>query len=691
MHLLPRPRRGSRRVTRGPLAAFLAVGLLAPVGLAAPVAAAPPAPTGQPGPAAAGWIAQDLAATTDPGVEVLADAVLAFAASGSAGDAAVATFDRLAARADELATSGERATGNTAKAVLAAAALDRDPSDLDGFDAEAALRSRMDVDGPDAGRFRSFGERQQFVQSLSILALSTTDGGAPEVAVDHLADGACPDGSYTVTGGCERGGDVDTTAVAIQALQATGRDVGAALDWLTAQADDDGAFPAADPNANSSALAAQALRAAGDVTAADAAAAFVDGLQKGCTAPAEVRGAVATYPDADGDLRIATSQSVFARSAPLHQLDATVAAPATAYLNCSDAFCPSDAGVSVVVDFTGLAPDETPDVACATGLSAGADGFDVLASAGFDVRTQEFSFGTAICAIEGLPALSEEDCFDPSGGYWAYWTAQPGGHWQEHPVGAADTEPAAGSIEGWSWATSFPADPPRVSTTPLPGTPTEPLPTPPYDRGIGDACPGTYPRSFVDIAGSVHEGAIRCLAAAGVTVGSSDPERFDTRREVTRAQVASFLARSYRVATGAALPAGPARFADVGGSVHTANIQALAAAGVIEGVGDGTRFAPDRTVTRGQMASLIARFLDLLDDDAVDGSFPPATDSDVFGDDDGSVHEPAIDRLAVQGVVQGRRDGRFLPLGSVTRDQMASFLARSLDLAVDAGLAAPVG
>jgi hypothetical protein len=62
----------------------------------------------------------------------------------------------------------------------------------------------------------------------------------------------------------------------------------------------------------------------------------------------------------------------------------------------------------------------------------------------------------------------------------------------------------------------------------------------------------------------------------------------------------------------------------------------------------------------------------------------------VFADDDGSVHEPAIDRLAVRGVVQGRQDGSYGPQAGVRRDQLASFLARALDLAVDEGLAQPV-
>jgi hypothetical protein len=98
-------------------------------------------------------------------------------------------------------------------------------------------------------------------------------------------------------------------------------------------------------------------------------------------------------------------------------------------------------------------------VACAADLPAGADGYDVLEAAGFATTTEDFGWGVALCTIEDLPELPEGECFDPAGGYWSYWTAEPGGPWEEQPVGAGDTTPAAGSIEGWSWAPSFPAAP----------------------------------------------------------------------------------------------------------------------------------------------------------------------------------------------------------------------------------------
>ncbi|MTV25413.1 S-layer homology domain-containing protein [Nitriliruptoraceae bacterium ZYF776] len=684
MHDLVHAPRPARRVRRGALAALLTLGLLVPAGASS--AATAPVPTTEPAPAAAGWIAERMAADDDPWTGTLSDAILAYAASGSARDAGDAALAQLEEVAEEAAGN----PGQLSKMILAVRAQGGDPTEIGDFDAIAALHATIVTEGPETGRVGTFP--QLFTQSLAVLALQPTPAGAPTAVVDYLADRACPNGGFG-WGSCDTI-EIDTTAVAAQALDAAGRPVDAQIDFLLDAQQDDGSWLAFDEGStNATAFASQFLRSVGEVEAADDGAAFVASLQRGCDVTTD-RGAVRAYPGSDADLWISTTQAPFAWSAPLHELDASTSAPETAYLDCAPdgyegAFCPTADGVSVVVDFTVLDPAREPVVACVTEVPDGASGLDLLELAGFDPTTQDFGgdLGEALCAIEDLPELPAGQCFGD--GYWSYWNAARPGDWTEYQVGAGSTTPTEGTVEGFAWAGTFPADPPRV-TVPGFDTVEPPLPTPPYDRGIAAACPGSYPSAFADIAGSVHAPAIRCLAAAEVTQGTSDPSRYAPRREVTRAQLASFLARAYEQATGAALPAGPDRFPDDDGSPHERNIDALAQAGVVAGVGDGSRFAPNDTVTRGQMASLLARFLDLLDDGAVNGSFPPATDADVFGDDDGSVHEGPIDRLAVQGVVQGRRDGTYGWQASVTRDQLASFLARALDLAVSRGLADPV-
>jgi hypothetical protein len=59
----------------------------------------------------------------------------------------------------------------------------------------------------------------------------------------------------------------------------------------------------------------------------------------------------------------------------------------------------------------------------------------------------------------------------------------------------------------------------------------------------------------------------------------------------------------------------------------------------------------------------------------------PTDPPDAFADDDGSVHEPAIDALAAVGVVTGRLDRTFGPTADVRRDQLAALVVRAHRLA----------
>jgi len=60
----------------------------------------------------------------------------------------------------------------------------------------------------------------------------------------------------------------------------------------------------------------------------------------------------------------------------------------------------------------------------------------------------------------------------------------------------------------------------------------------------------------------------------------------------------------------------------------------------------------------------------------------PASSMDFFTDDEASGHEADINRLAASGITGGCADGEFCPTRPVTREQMASFLSRALGLPV---------
>lgn len=205
-------------------------------------------------------------------------------------------------------------------------------------------------------------------------------------------------------------------------------------------------------------------------------------------------------------------------------------------------------------------------------------------------------------------------------------------------------------------------------------------------RDTALACPtgGVPEDGFTDVpAESVHEAAVDCAAWWGVAAGKT-PTTYDPRARVTRAQMATFIARTL-AGSGVALSQTAAdRFPDDGGSPHEGNINALAEAGVVSGRADGT-YGPDESVDRAQMATFLVRAYEL----ALGNPLP--TPFDYFNDDSESVHQRAINAAAEAGFTAGGPDGGYRPTDSVTRDQMASFLTRKLDRAVEDRLASPAG
>ena len=122
------------------------------------------------------------------------------------------------------------------------------------------------------------------------------------------------------------------------------------------------------------------------------------------------------------------------------------------------------------------------------------------------------------------------------------------------------------------------------------------------------------------------------------------------------------------LAAGLAIPSAAAGgpFTDDDTSVHEADIEFIFDRGITTGCADG-RFCPEDPVTRGQMAAFLNRTLGL-----------PATGQDFFSDDDTSVFENDINRLANSSITTGCDDDAFCPDDNVTRGQMAAFLNRAV-------------
>ena len=165
---------------------------------------------------------------------------------------------------------------------------------------------------------------------------------------------------------------------------------------------------------------------------------------------------------------------------------------------------------------------------------------------------------------------------------------------------------------------------------------------------------------FSDIDGHRFEQDIEWMRLAELTQGCGGG-LFCPDAPVTRGQMARFLDLALELP-----PTTTDAFGDDNGNVHEDSINRLAAAGITTGC-DPSRFCPRENVTRGQMASFLARGFDL-----------PLATRDWFGDDDRSPHQTNINRLAESRITTGCRHVRFCPDDTVTRGQMAAFLHRAL-------------
>jgi hypothetical protein len=235
----------------------------------------------------------------------------------------------------------------------------------------------------------------------------------------------------------------------------------------------------------------------------------------------------------------------------------------------------------------------------------------------------------------------------------------------------------------------YPADQRKMSITSVTGTGTQiavgpegpagPAPSPVLAaRAIDDACPtGRVPgNAFSDDDGNAHERAIDCLAWWKVTSGRDG--RYSPFGDVTREQMATFLANAIE-RSGKVLPeANRDFFTDDAGSPHERNINRLAEARVVSGTGDGSTYSPRALVNRAQMATFLVRAVKERTGTSLTSS------TDWFGDDAGTGgHQANINAAASSGLAGGTSPGAYSPDRTVKRDAMASFLARVLDLYVD--------
>lgn len=189
-----------------------------------------------------------------------------------------------------------------------------------------------------------------------------------------------------------------------------------------------------------------------------------------------------------------------------------------------------------------------------------------------------------------------------------------------------------------------------------------------------EPCAGHGPSApFTDVANASYARVdVGMIYDLGITTGTG-ATAYSPDDDVTRLQMAAFLARLWRLFEPDAAATVPMPFTDVDPSSYAFDdVRLLVELEVTNGTGDGT-YAPAEPVTRLQMAAFLGRLWRALHPDHDPDTVPPHPFTDVDPD---SYAAADIALIASLGITNGTSATTYSPGDVVTREQMAAFIAR---------------
>jgi hypothetical protein len=194
-------------------------------------------------------------------------------------------------------------------------------------------------------------------------------------------------------------------------------------------------------------------------------------------------------------------------------------------------------------------------------------------------------------------------------------------------------------------------------------------------RNVSDTCREAGGAGFRDVPlDHAHRAAVDCVTAHGIASGRRDGT-YDPAGTVRRGELASFLVRTLAAADVALPDPGEVgdHFDDDDGHAHEDSLDVLAEIGVVDR--SDRRIRPGLVVTR---AGMVVWTYDAL---VYAGAVNPGREiGDHCSDDEGRAGQGAANHLADRGVLTGVGDGTCRPGDALRRDQLATLLARGLDL-----------
>lgn len=206
------------------------------------------------------------------------------------------------------------------------------------------------------------------------------------------------------------------------------------------------------------------------------------------------------------------------------------------------------------------------------------------------------------------------------------------------------------------------------------------------DAGLGDAaairvhdsdvadktCPSTdVALPFADMPSDHYAASsVACIFELGVTAGTS-VDTYSPDARVTRAQMASFIARLYAAINTAPAPIVETPFTDVAAdTIMGAHISRIYGLGITTGTSP-TEYSPSDMVTRAQMASFMARLFTSLY-----GAQPPEFKTPFRDIAPRTIAGRDISRIFGLNITRGTSSTTYSPDDFVTRAQMALFMTR---------------
>lgn len=190
---------------------------------------------------------------------------------------------------------------------------------------------------------------------------------------------------------------------------------------------------------------------------------------------------------------------------------------------------------------------------------------------------------------------------------------------------------------------------------------------------VAAAAPAGAVAGFGDVAdGEFYTEAVQWMVDNEITSGTS-PGCFSPGNATSRGQVATFIHRAQGAPVG-----GTSGFVDVApGAYYAGAVGWMVETGVTTGTTPRT-FAPDRLVTRGELATFLYR-----------AAGSPAGGGESFVDvGPGDFFADAVGWMVAEGITTGTSATTFSPHRYVTRGEVATFLHRAAGspaVSVDAG------